>query len=577
MLPSSDGSSSDRSRTLRRYGPVAAIAAIIAIVVGVVVVSGGDDGDSGDDEAAAAGDEATADAALEDLVPGQDAITFSQAEELGLEVDWPDTCDTESGRLAYPSFFAPECYVPFTGDNGGETDRGVTGASIKVVYYQSQRDPITDSLFNLIENDDTQDDSLATMQGYVDFYEDFFETYGREVELVQVIGSGAPFDEVAARADAVRIDEEIGAFFVLAGPFLTTAFADELGARGISCFSCTLGALNQFYDDHDPFLFGIGGGTEQGLSHSAEYVGKQLAGRPAEHAGDEAFQDTERVFGRIWIETGEDSATANQFLEDELAEYGVEIVESTSYTFDPARVQEQAASSIARLKEAGVTSVIFSVEGSSAEGFVAEATAQNYFPEWVLTGTALTDTNVYSRQYDQEQWAHAFGRTGLDARSDPELEGYHALYNWYYGTHPPADQTFGVIAPLANTFFTYLQATGPNLTHQTYRDAVFAGAQTPSAITAPSLNWGPDGTWDYDDHFGVDDSTEIWWNPDEPGLDENLREGNGMWMFVDGGERHFINEWPEGDSKAFDPEGAVSYYDDFPPGEEPPPYEPRSG
>ena len=49
--------------------------------------------------------------------------------------------------------------------------------------------------------------------------------------MVEVEGSGPPNDDVAARADAVRVDEEIGAFMVWGGPILTDAFADELAAR----------------------------------------------------------------------------------------------------------------------------------------------------------------------------------------------------------------------------------------------------------------------------------------------------------------------------------------------------------
>jgi hypothetical protein len=41
------------------------------------------------------------------------------------------------------------------------------------------------------------------------------------------------------------------------------------------------------------------------------------------------------------------------------------------------------------------------------------ATDQNYFPEWIITGTVLTDTTVFGRLYDQKQWAHAFGISSL--------------------------------------------------------------------------------------------------------------------------------------------------------------------
>ena len=51
-------------------------------------------------------------------------LSFSQAEEQGIEVAWDERCDTATGNLAIQWFFAPECYAPFEGDNGGATAQG---------------------------------------------------------------------------------------------------------------------------------------------------------------------------------------------------------------------------------------------------------------------------------------------------------------------------------------------------------------------------------------------------------------------------------------------------------------------
>ena len=64
---------------------------------------------------------------------------------------------------------------------------------------------------------------------------------------------------------------------------------------------------------------------------------------------------------------------------------------------------------IAKLKSAGVTSVILAGDPVFPTFLTKEATAQGYFPEWVVLGYAFTDTAVFGRQYDQQQWAHAFG------------------------------------------------------------------------------------------------------------------------------------------------------------------------
>ncbi len=99
------------------------------------------------------------------------------------------------------------------------------------------------------------------------------------------------------------------------------------------------------------------------------------------------------------------------------------MAESVAYQLDPARLQEQAASAIARFKEAGVTSIIFSGDPVAPGTFTPEATNQDYFPEWIITGSALVDTTAAARGFDQEQWAHAFGISPLAARVDPDEAG----------------------------------------------------------------------------------------------------------------------------------------------------------
>ena len=62
-----------------------------------------------------------------------------------------------------------------------------------------------------------------------------------------------------------------------------------------------------------------------------------------------------------------------------------------------------------------------------------EATAQDYFPEWVVLGYAFTDTAVFGRQYDQKQWAHAFGVSLLPARTADDVDELGNLITWQTG------------------------------------------------------------------------------------------------------------------------------------------------
>ena len=226
---------------------------------------------------------------------------------------WDERCDTDRGTIAVPDYFAPECYAPFEGDNGGATATGVTADSIKVVFYLAQEeDPIIRYITDAIASDDTNEQQIETMQNVIRYYESFYETYGRSVELVPFVASGGAADEVAARADAVRIAEEIQPFVVLQGPALTPAFGDELAARGVMCISCVPGQPTEFYEERAPYVWAIDGSQVQKQDHVFEFISKQLIGQPASHAGDELAAN-ERTFGLVYIESSPTSTElANQ-------------------------------------------------------------------------------------------------------------------------------------------------------------------------------------------------------------------------------------------------------------------------
>ena len=56
-----------------------------------------------------------------------------------------------------------------------------------------------------------------------------------------------------------------------------------------------------------------------------------------------------------------------------------------------------------------MTTVIISTDPLIPANITKEATAQNYFPEWVIGPSVLADTTIFGRTFDQEQWEHALG------------------------------------------------------------------------------------------------------------------------------------------------------------------------
>jgi hypothetical protein len=592
MQPAQAEGGGSSSNNVKKWGPIGAIVIVVAAVIGFVVVSGGDDDDaSSTDSTTPATEPASTDAptqttgdtasdGTEAPAGGDDIVyplSFSQAEEQGIEVAWDERCDTERGTVAIQDFFAPECYAPFEGDNGGATSRGVTEDSIKVVLYQGpDDDPIINYLSDAVAVDDTNAESEQTARDMLEMYQQFYEFYGRGIELETYVSTGLANDEVTARADAVRIAEDFEPFAVLGGPALTNAFADELAARDVLCVGCG-GGTPEWFAERDPYVWTIPISGDQSRAHAREFIAKQLTGGNAEFAGDAAFQDQPRKFGHVWISsTPETEIVANDFVAG-LTEDGADVAENLPYTLDPATLPAQASQIIAKLKASGVTTVVLATDPIAPRDFTNEATAQEYFPEWVIVSPTLSDTTAFARTYDQEQWAHAVGVTSnIAARVTPENAGFYALYEWFKGTEPPAKDTIGLLMPNFALFTSVLQGTGPNLTPETWRDALFAAEGTTAAISQPYLSYGDKGIWDQTDYNGIDDATLIWWDPAATGPDEIRKDGTGMYQYVDGGKRYLPGEWPS-ESKLFDPEGAVAIYDVAPPGEEPPQYPSPAG
>jgi hypothetical protein len=590
--PSGGGTSGHRQ--LKRWGPIVAVVAVVAIGGGIILSTRRSD-DSTPAPATADNTVVTTTAAettatttatkttattTATVAPAEVTypMSYSQAVAAGVDgqIDWGPRCDVSTGHVATPDFFAPECFAPFQGDNGGVTTSGVTGDEITVVFYEGiANDPIIGYITDAIKVDDTNAQASETMKNLVRYYETYYELYGRKIKLVTYEGTGITTDEVAARADAAHIAEEFKPFVVLGGPALTSAFADELAARKIMCIGCTPGQPPAFYKDRDPYVWGLDGSALQKQTHVVEFITKQLAGKNATHAGD-AFVDTPRKFGLLYLESSRASKDLADRFASEMEAAGAPLAVAVPYELDPATIQATASQVISKLKADGITTVIFSGDPVAPRDFTKEATLQEYFPEWVVAASTLVDVTAFARRYDQDQWKHAFGVTQLAARSDPHKIGAYALYEWFNGTPPPAKDTIGVIAPNPALLFTVLQGVGPGLTPETFRDALFAADGTKAAISQPYLSYGNKGLWPEPDYQGVDDATAFWWNPTATGPDEIRRDGTGMYEYVDGGKRYLPGEWPSVD-KLFDPTGAIDIYLTPPPGEAPRDYPSPAG
>jgi len=586
MQPASSSSEkgSGGSKSIKKWGPIGALVAIVVIVVAVVVSSGGGDEATTDSSPASSDAPTGSEAPTDSTAGGADTwdfpLSYAQAKETLSEeafnaIDWGTRCDAEKGTIAVPDYFAPACMAPFTGDNGGATATGVTADEITIVHYLGpDNDPIIDYITAAVRVDETNAQQEETIKGFINYFETYYELYGRKIKYVSYESTGLANDEVTARADAQRIVEEYKPFAVVGGPALTNAFADEMAARETVCISCG-GGTAEWFAERDPYLWNLDGSSEQKQVHVVEFIGKQLAGKPASHAGDALKAETRKFAVVYEASGGAESQRLADLMEARMTEAGAAPDLMLPYTLDPGTIQQQASQIVAKMKAAGITTVVLSTDPVAPGDFTREATTQEYEPEWLVAAATLTDTNAFGRGYDQKQWAHAFGVTSLAVRVNPNVVGSKILYKWFTGQDAPAPLGAPVFMPGFSLLFSALQGTGPNLTPQTLGDFIKTIKTTP-AMTASYLSYGDQGIWDEADYNGVDDATVFWWDATATGPDENGREGTGLMKFVDGGKRYLPGEWPTED-KLFVQDGAVAIYDTAPASETPPSYPSPAG
>jgi hypothetical protein len=477
-------------------------------------------------------------------------------------------CDPTTKRLKIPFYAAPPCVKPWNDgdDNGGATAQGATKGSIKVVILWADLAEQTAQAGNIINQATAkagnEPDSIVDTDA---MFQSTFETWGRTIEYAFVKSTG--IDEAAQRADAVKV--------AAMKPFAAIDFASVyLSGGGIVFESALRNKVPAIISV--PCCGVIPPRVRQNplVSNAAEWVGKALVGRKAKWAGDDSLKSKTRVFGVVY--PGGDNGIDFALFTTEFAKRGGKVASSVSYTTgaDPLRAPtesvEQAPTFITRLKSAGVTTVVNFADGlAMTPALTKAATAQDYFPEWVITGSGYQDQDIVARASDQKQMAHAFGLVWFS----PYVASAEttSAFQWYWGKDKGtmSGGALGLLLPL----YTGVHLAGPKLTATTFERALVAYPPTGGAfsdqVTTLENSWTAFGT------MAPRGSALGWWSSDTVGPSQSLSgagSGPGKYLYLQGGKRFVVGTFPKAEPKFFDESASIAQLDAVPPPEQTPTY-----
>ena len=435
--------------------------------------------------------------------------------------------------------YSPPC-VAFTGSNGGSTTRGVTADKVIVSVRIIDEPGFQQTLAALAgaEITDEPPDIKRTISAFAEYLNSRFQFYGRKMEIVYYNGRGSNVEELLgggqaeAQADAIHVSNTIKAFAELAGT--SAPFADALARQKVLSFG-TPYLSRKWHIDHRPWNWSIATDCSIVAETAAEYYVNLLAGKKASYAGP-GLKDKPRVLAGLSPENPWYAECHDDF-EKYIRDHGFNPQVRINYRLDINSMSNQAANVVAKLKSEGATSIFCGCDPIFPVFLTTKAAEQNYNPEWVVVGVALTDHDLVGQLYDQDQWARAAG-VSYAGSILPQRAGLgYAAYKSIRSDEP----AFAVEIIYAQMYMLALgiQLAGPNLTPESFESGMFS---YPGGT-------GMYGTWGFPGTYTPQRDTRIiWWNPNNV---STYNRKKGAYVEAYGGKRFPLGGLPKGAPKLF--------------------------
>ena len=430
--------------------------------------------------------------------------------------------------------YSPPC-IAFSGDNGGSTYHGVTSNEIHISFRMLNEKGFQQTLAELAGASlvDTPDDVKRTVQTLGDYFNQHYQFYGRKIVWDFYDGQGSNTNELLgkgrdkAEADATTVQTK-GSFADMSAN--SEPYANALANKDILGFGDPYLSV-QWHDEHAPYIWSIATAGTDVANFAAEYATKKLCGKPAVYAGGN-LKGQPRKFASFapenpWYQ--ESVQVARQTFANAGCDPGVNV----EYQLDLGTMSNQAANLIAQMQSQGVTTILCGCDPIIPVFLSSRANSQGYFPEFIIVGTALTDTDIVGQLWDQNFAAHAFGVSSLTEPQPPQQSIGYAAYKTLRQDEPAfsVELIYYQMAQMA----IGLQMAGPNLNPQSFRDGMFAYPR----------KLGPAGSWGFGDHdyTTADDVREICWDPKAI---SNYNQKQGAFVETDH-KRYAKGEIPGGD------------------------------
>ena len=460
----------------------------------------------------------------------------------------PGTASSCGGQQVKGDPYSPPCYKWNGGDNGGATSLGVTGDTITITMREGTFDKgvidavskaaLKQGASNFLAGE-TPELVKSTIEGLVEYFNKYYEFFGRKLKLQWVAPKGDVLGEIlgggqeGAEADAITVANEVKSFADLSA--ISPPYADALARRGVIAIGAPY-MSQQWLNSRAPYEWSNFTDCDTIVNTVTSYYNAKLGGKPAAYAGGD-LKGKPRKVGIVapdsdWFQT----CVANSVNAIRSANPGDVPLEPITYKLDLNAMAPQAYAVVPRLVSDQVTTVLCACDPLMLLFLTAKAREQGYQPEWVETGVAFSDQDAVAEIFDQQSWNGAFGISfGGDLLTLSGGPGYRA----FKAARPDAvpSKTVEALFYQIQLLAVGIQMAGPNLTPKTFEAGMFK---------YPPTN-GPAGTWDFGpgDYTGPGDAREVFYSATAK---SSATGQTGAWVDpAGGGKRYRAGQWPPGE------------------------------